>query len=585
MPSGLFALADLNGGNLEMELKTYFLPLLKWWWLLLLASGLAAATSFWAVRQQPEQYQSKTTLMIGQTLEALNPSGSELYLGIQLAGWYADMAKRAPVREATMEALGVSWLPAYNVSALPNRQLIEIVVIDTDPVRAQIVANELTNQLILLSPGGSQGGEGDRQAFISGQLDKLEEQISATEEEILIKQEALGELFSAREIADTENEIAALDSKLRTLQSSFAGLLAGTKEEAVNTLTVIEPAIFSSPAGSSKGITVATATALAFALAAGAAYLLEYLDDSIKTPTQISKQFDLPVVGTIARLQGTDGSGLIMSETPRSPEAEGFRGLRTAIQFVLDTSNAKSMLITSPHQAEGKSLIAANLALAMAQAGQRTLLIDGDLHRPSLHKIFTLANTHGLSTLLVHLHSSGNEPIEMLASFLTNNFVIGQTKQERLSVMTSGPIPPNPSELLVRGAIRKLLDLLTPEYDVVIMDTPPVLAVSDATALSGDVELVFVLARAQRTRKADLRNTLDHLNSVGAHVGGIVLNELSPSSEHYYYSYHRYSDYGHPQSSDETGNPSVKSRSNGLRVRPGEGVRRIKGVTGRSIDS
>ncbi len=385
-----------------MELKTYLLPLLRWWWLILLASGVAAATSYLTVQRQPDQYESRATLMIGQTIQDPNPSNTQLNLGSQLAQEYADIGMRNPVRQATMEALGLNRLPQYNVSALPNRQLIQITVVDTDPARAQAVAAELSNQLIRLSPGGTQEGEQERQAFIADQLDRLQEQITATQEEIVAKEQTLGELFSAGDIAETQAEISALETKLNTLQANYAGLLAGTREVALNTLSVLEPASFPNrPVGPGLMQTMLAATAIAFSLAAGTAYLLEYLDDSIKSPKQVKKQFGLPVVGAIARLQNDNGEILTMRDAPRSPEAEGFRGLRLGVEFALTSNDFKSLLITSPHQAEGKSLIAANLAVAMAQAGLRTLLIDADLHRPSQHKIFNLHNRQGLSTVLL----------------------------------------------------------------------------------------------------------------------------------------------------------------------------------------
>lgn len=550
-----------------MELKTYFLPLLRWWWLLLLASGLAAVTSFWTVRQQPDRYQSTTTLMIGQVIQDPNPSNAQLNLGNQLAEAYADIAERGPVRQATMAALGVNRLPSYNVQALPNRQLIQIAVVDTDPAQAQAVASELANQLIRLSPGGSQEGDQERQAFINQQLDTLEEQIAATEGEIQEEQEILGELVSAQEIADTQNEIAALQSKLSTLQSTYAGLLAGTKEEAVNTLSVIEPASFPRrPVGPGQGMTVLAATAIAFALAAGAAYLLEYLDDTIKSPQQVSKLFDLPVVGTIARLQSENGEGgLVMKHAPRSPEAEGFRGLRTTIQRVLAAGELNTLLITSPHQKEGKSLVSANLALAMAQAGQRTLLIDGDLHRPSQHKLFDLENKQGLSTLLEHMQSPLPEKTSpgALHESLRSKGIIKDTAQERLSVITSGSLSSHPSELLVSSNIRALLNLLAERYDAIILDTPPVLAVSDAAALSSQVGTVFVLASAKETRKSELQSVVDHLQAVDANIGGVILNQLSSSSEHYYYSYYRYSDYGREAGSEVKEDSILSAIGNG----------------------
>lgn len=549
-----------------MELKTYVYPLLRWWWLLLLASVLAAATSFWVVSQQPVRYQTQTTLMVGQAIQDPNPSGNQLFLGNQLAELYADIAMREQVRDATLEALGLDRMPSYNAVALPNRQLLQIIVIDTDPVRARAVANELANQVVLVSPDGAREGERDRQAFITAQLDRLEEQITATEEEIQAKEAMLGELFSAREIADTQTEINALHSKLSALQSTYAGLLRGTNEEAVNTISIIEPAYLPhQPVGPNALLTVLAATAIALGLAGGAAYLLDYLDDRIRAPEEIGKQMQVPVVGTIARLQLADiGNGLIMSEAPRSPEAEGFRGLRLAVKFALNGSNHKSVLITSPHQAEGKSLVAANLALALAHAGLRTLLIDVDLHRPSQHQMFNLDNSRGLSTLLHQMDSLTDHTPERLWDSEADNPIHNGVILDGMSVMTSGPTSSKPSELLVGGTVRELLNMLAPRYDIIVLDSPPALAVSDAVALSTQVDSVFILASAQQTRKADLRNALARLNSVGANIAGLIINRVSPQSEYYLYRYPSYgeNDYTEP----ESGEPS-ESRVNGLRER------------------
>lgn len=530
-----------------MELKTYLLPLLRWWWLILLASAVAAATSYLTVQRQPDQYESRATLMIGQTIQDPNPSNTQLNLGSQLAQEYADIGMRNPVRRATMEALGLDRLPQYNVHALPNRQLVEIVVIDTDPARAQAVAAELSNQLVRLSPGGEQDGEQERQAFIAGQLDRLQEQITATQEEILAKEQTLGELFSAGDIAETQAEISALETKLNTLQSNYAGLLAGTREVALNTLSILEPASFPTrPVGPGLMQTMLAATAIAFSLAAGTAYLLEYLDDSIKSPKQVKKQFGLPVVGAIARLQNDNGESLTMRDAPRSPEAEGFRGLRLAVEFALTSNNLKSLLITSPHQAEGKSLVAANLAVAMAQAGLRTLLIDADLHRPSQHRIFTLHNRQGLSTVLLESRQEPGATPSTLSDNgpsigqLTTSGVLKESGQHLLHVITSGPISASPSELLVRGTASKILDALAPRYDVIIVDSPPAMAVSDAAVLSSQVDSVFVLASVQQTRKSDLGKVLEHLESINANIAGIILNQLAPRSDDYYYHYGRY---------------------------------------------
>ena len=136
-----------------MEIKAYITPLLKYWWLLALATVVAMISSFIVTSQQPPVYQARTTMVIGRAVYEANPNSADFYLNQQLASFYADLANREPIRNATMSNLGIEWLPEFIVRPLPNSQLIEIAVTDTSPIRAQAVANELANQLILQTPG------------------------------------------------------------------------------------------------------------------------------------------------------------------------------------------------------------------------------------------------------------------------------------------------------------------------------------------------------------------------------------------------------------------------------------------------
>ena len=248
-----------------MELKRYILPLRRWWWLLVAATLIAAASSYLATLSQPPIYQTLTTLMIGQVITDPNPTGSQFALSRQLAENYAEIANREPVRIAAKEALGLNWLPNYRAIALPNGQFIEIVVTDTIPERAQAVANELARQLILRSPTGNQSDEQDRQAFIQNQLDNLQLQITETETEVQTLREALGEMDSARQIADTRVQITALGAKLADLRGIYSGLLANTLGEAVNTISVIEEAHKpSQPIGPNKMLTIMLGTMIIF---------------------------------------------------------------------------------------------------------------------------------------------------------------------------------------------------------------------------------------------------------------------------------------------------------------------------------
>jgi uncharacterized protein involved in exopolysaccharide biosynthesis len=203
--------------------------------------------------------------MIGQAFMDPNPSSQEFLLSQQLADNYAAIASREPVRLATMQALSLTSLPSYVVT--PNSQFIEISVTVSIPQRAQAVANELANQLILLGPEGARLNEQDRQDFVNRQLDTLQSQVETTEAEIQRLQDALGNWQSARQISDEQSQISALQNSLTTLQSNYADLLATTQSGSVN-ICLIERSIADQPVGPNKMVSILLAAAVGFVLAA-----------------------------------------------------------------------------------------------------------------------------------------------------------------------------------------------------------------------------------------------------------------------------------------------------------------------------
>ena len=521
-----------------MELKEYLSPLLKWWWLIVAAVIITGVTSVVTAGQQKPMYQARTTLIIGRAIDNPNPTGNEFWLSQQLAETYADIAKREPVQEATKEALGINWLPAYQVTVLPETQLIEISVNDTSPERAQLVANELATQLMLQSPTSLDVEEVERRAFVNAQLDTLEAQILETQTEIAAQQARLGELFSAREIADTRAEIANLQSKLTTLQTNYSTLLATSERGAINTLTIIERAkVPQAPIGPNSYNLVVIAVAMSFVLAVGAVYGLEYLDDSIKSPEDIDRISDVPTLAGIARIPGEDGqSRLITMRYPRSPISEAFRVLRTGVQFLSVGKPNRSLLVTSANPSEGKSVTASNLAVVMAQAGHNVLLIDADLRRPEVHNQFGLSNERGATNLLLELSRQRQDEAmvwELLPHFVQSTPVSG------LNVLTSGPIPPNPSELLGSEEMKLVLRALSEKFDFVVIDSPPAMAVTDAAVLGMQVDSVLLVLRAGRTRRGHLKRLVESLRKVNVQPAGIVLNELKPGSTGYQYYYYQ----------------------------------------------
>ncbi len=525
-----------------MELKTYLKPLLKWWWLIALAAAVAGVSSYLIQRNDPPIYQSRTSLMVGRPLDSLNPSGSEFYLGQQLAETYAEFARREIVREATMKALGLEFLPEYTIGVPPRTQLLEITVTDIDPVRAQTVANALADQLIQMSPGGMDPEEQERQAFLDRQLADLEKQIQATQDELLVLQTTLGDLFSASEIADTQVQIQALQAKLNTLQANYAGFLASTQEEALNVLTVIEPANLPfDPIGPNKLMTTALAVAFGIILAAGTAYLLEYLDDSLDDADQASRVVGVPLLATLNRARLDDGQGpLVTLDQPRIPLSEAFRDLRTNVQFLGLDGKSSSVLVTSANPNDGKSFTVSNLGIVLAQAGFRTVVVDGDLRRPRQHKYFEVTNQRGLSDLILAVIPLGmpgrREEAQPIDDLLHAR--IQATRQNGLHLLTSGPIPPNPSELIGSGGMKLILKALQEQYDYVLIDSSPVLAVTDPSILATLSDSVLLVVHAGRTSKKNLVKSRERLEAVRANLRGVVVNRVSTAGGSSYYRYY-----------------------------------------------
>jgi polysaccharide biosynthesis transport protein len=542
-----------------MEIRDYIAPLRKWWWLILAVTLIAGVVGFVIVEQQPETFQTTATLQIGQSiLQDPNPTTSLIAISQQLALTYADLARRSAVRQATMDALGLDLLPTYTIRPVASTQLMEITVTDTSPERAQAVANELANQLILQSPTASEQEERERQAFIDRQLDDLEQEITNTQATIQEKQQELSGLFSARQISELQDEIREMQSALNTLQSNYAGLLANSKRGAINTLSLVEAAALPSAPIGPQILTYTLLTAvIGLVLCGSAVFLFEYLDDSVRNPDDVSKVTGLPTLAGIARIKSEDEYGrLITIEHPRSPISEAYRVLRTGIQFSsIDNPEQVKLLITSANPSEGKSLTAANLAVVMAQAGRNVLIIDADLRKPRQHQIFNLNKNQGLTNLLLEYNLTDRSDASLA---LVKRF-IQPTQIPGLHVLCSGPIPPNPSELLGSAKMRALLPLLTSQFDVVILDSPPALAVTDSVLLSARVDGVLLVAQAGSTKRSHLQQVTDRLQEANAHVAGVVLNRLSPRGGGYYYYYYRSAYY--QEEGDTTG--KAKSTANG----------------------
>jgi succinoglycan biosynthesis transport protein ExoP len=521
-----------------MEISVYFRPLKRWWWLLLVSPILAAVSSYLYVRQQPSSYEATTTMMIGQGFDDPNPTGMEIALSQMLAATYADLVERRPVREETMKALGLDDLPTYSAQPVPDRALLEIRVVDTNPERAKAVADELARQLVLQSPTALKPEEQERAEFIEEQLTSLEGNIQQTEVDIAAKREELEGAISALEINDLQRQISALETKLDTLQLTYSSLLESTTDGAINTIEVIEPAVLpKEPNNSNKMTMVLSASSLALALAIGTAYLLDYFDNTVRNSD------DLKQVGGVVNLPSIpefklDGQrvAVLADDAVTSPVVDAFRALRTGLYATMADRPSKILQITSAAPREGKSTVAANLAAILAEGGKRVLLIDADLRRPTQHKLFNVAGDHGLAELLVMLegHDRLNGSGEMIER------VIQKLKPVNFGLIAAGSNLADGTRLLGSDAMKMLLKTVSQHVDYVIVDSPPLLAVADPFMLSTQVDGVVVVASASSIPRQQVEQALSRLKDANANVLGVVINRQKASEDGYaYYQYYR----------------------------------------------
>ena len=549
-----------------MEIRTFVTPLLKWWWLILLAAALAGVSSYYTIRNEPEIYQARSTLMIGRPFDNPNPDGSQFFLSQQLASTYAEIAKREPVRQATAAALGIDGLPSYEVGVPAQAQLIEITVTDTNPERAQAVANELANQLVLLSPGSLDPDKQEMASFVDKQLADLAEQIERTQDEILLLEGQLGELFSAREIAATQDQISALQNKLSVLQTNYTGFLANSQGEVINVLTVVESAPLPRRSiGPNKPLIIALSMTFGIVLAAGAAYAIEYIDDSIESEEDIRQAVGLPTLTSLEKNGGFDTYPVWTMKSPRSPLAESFRDLRTRVLFLSLNKPFGTFLITSANAGAGKSFTSSNLAVVMAQAGYRTVLVDADLRRPRQHEIFALSNSMGLSNLIMEANipdqrKKGQAP-KPLDEVLDH--VVQETAQGGLYVLPAGTVPPNPSELLGSTGMIAVIEALREKFDYIVLDSSP-LVVTDSLLLATLADSVILVSSAKQTRGKNLKKATARLKEVDANLVGVVLNRV-PKSGRGAYSY--YQSYGVEERKPKVQGEQEDTRGNGIRKR------------------
>lgn len=328
---------------------------------------------------------------------------------------------------------------------------------------------------------------------------------------------------------------AVADSLVRAVDVLEKPRSGGTSPVSLSIITPAEAPV--SPSAPNTRLNLAVGLAAGIALGLIGAILRATMDFRIRGEADLKLVTNAPLLGGISFDQDAAKKPLLTQAPPQGPRAESFRQLRTNLQFANVAGRAKSVLLTSSLPGEGKSTTATNLAIALAQAGRSVCLIDADLRRPMVNEYLGLDRSIGLTTALV-----GNVDVDDL---------LQPWGTDSLFVLTSGQIPPNPSELLGSEAMRLLLARLESHFDIVVIDAPPLLPVTDAAVLSQFVGGVVVVVGSQKTKRHDVERALAALDLVDAKLLGIVLNQLPiKGPDAYAQSYYSYESISDTQSRD-----------------------------------
>jgi capsular exopolysaccharide synthesis family protein len=522
-----------------VELRQYFTVIWRWLWLIVLGTLLAGGTAYLVSRNMTPIYRASTTLLINQARNPAITDYTSLITSERLAKTYAELFTKRPVLEEVANRLGVGieeteeagrgGLPtAIDVSPVRDTQLIQVNVEGDDPQLAMDIANTLPEVFI------EQNAEMQLSRFASSK-ENLSEQLAIIESDMEATQQAINDLQGSDPAAD-QAELARLQTLLAQHQSNYASLLSSyegirlAEVQAMDNIVVAEPAELPKyPIKPRKLQNTLLAAVVGCMLAVGVAFLIEYLDDTIKTSEDVGQALALSTLGAITRFQSTDDQDrLITASHPRSPISEAYRALRTNIQFSAVDNPLRTLLVTSTNPTEGKTTTVANLGTVMAQAGLSVIVVDSDLRRPALHQYFEASRNLGLTNALLDKN-------------LSTDGYLQATEVENLRVLTCGPLPPNPSELLNSQRMRELMEQLKEEADVLLFDSPPILAVTDASILANQVDGVLLVVDAGATRRGVAQRGKEQLDKVGANVFGAALNKLSHRGRGGYYYYYYYS--------------------------------------------
>ncbi len=503
----------------EMTMRDYWRVIVRRKWLIALAVIVTLGGAMFMVSQQKKIYEADAQMLV----RAL--PGDSVFSSQQQST--ANAARNIETEIRVLEGsivedrvrlnLGLEEeLPNVSGSAVGQTDVVSVRVQSHEPAVAALLANAYVQAYIDTRREQNVNSLLDAAAEVQTKVTELQQQIDAIDQQV--------EDAPDDEKDDLEKSLAPQRQLLVDQQAIFKQRLDQIQVDASlqsGSAQLVRPAESpAEPVEPSPLRTGALALIVGLLLGLGAAFLADYLDDSVTTPEELERATGgLPVLTTVPDEAPPDNRPVSLS-SPGDQSVEAYRGLRTALQFVSLEKPLRTIQVTSPLPGEGKTTTAANLAVLLAQTGRRVVLVDADLRRPRLHEVFGSDGSRGLTSALL-----GEPVMELLWPVAL--------EAGHLEVLAAGVIPTNPSETLGSQRMQTVMGELTRMFDVVVIDSAPVLPVTDAVVVAGWVDAVVLVARAGQTTDKQLREAVGLLTRSAAPVVGAVLNGTDTSRNGY----------------------------------------------------
>lgn len=521
--------------------QRYLDTIRRWLWLLILTTLVAGMATFWFVKDQSLLYESKVRLIIGPGIDTPDPDMNALRAGGQLMQTYAELSMTGPFLQSIIDEfnLGVSPLllrESIEVTTNQETQILSIAVRRQDPAQSIAIANFAADKLVELSPSSPDSSSSLLKDQMRFQAKRIEQVIAESETNIKQLEGDLQAITSA----DTQNQsvvilqtddylekqrliIEQLSQERTRLADSLSALTVlydTLQQTTTNQVKIVEPAVMAVPVPAYMGLKVIVGAIAGLVIALALVFASEFFDDAIWMPDELDRKIDLPVLGAIPKHQKLDSTGhdaLVLAKLPGTLAAESYRLLATKLLYAGEGELQNTILLSSLAAKSGddSGLVASNIALALAQADKDVIIVDADLHRPTITETFGLIGQPGLTDFLQgDLERPNLVPVEW---------------EPKIKILPGGESLSQPFKLISSARMLNLITQLESSADMVLIITSPLASSADSMVLASKVDNLILVARSGQAHRRIIDEVNQSLSSFGAKPMGVVFDFNRPN--------------------------------------------------------